>query len=347
MTRLLLTFFTCLLLFQIAGARNWDRKPQESSATNSQQNLTTGQGAELQEAKQLNSTIIKLYNEGRYDEALPLAKRALQIREKILGPDNQLIVGDLINLAELHIAKEKYGSGQELLERVVKIYEAALGPDNPKISDILDRLALTNFARGYSEKTEKLYLRALSIREKSYGEESAEAGKSLARLAEYYLLKGLYKKAEDVYKRLLPIREKKAGPNNEALIETLERYACLLRKAKRQDEASQLEIRASSLAQIDLSNAPSTDSGIVTGKAIELPKPSYPPEAKASRIRGTVTVRVVIDERGRVIRACSISGPPELQRASEAAAYRARFTPTVISGVAVKVTGIVTYNYVL
>jgi TonB family protein len=347
MKRLCLALFIALLLVQITVAQNDNRNSQPSNASTPAQSFTSQQLAELEESKQLTASVIKLYNEGKYDEALPPAKRALEIREKILGADNQLIVGDLINLAELNIAKEKYGTAQELLERGVKIYEKALGVDSPRIADMLDRLALVNYARSYPEKTEKLYLRSLAIREKVYGTDSAEAGKSLARLAEYYLLKGTYKKAEEVYERLLPIREKKTGVNNEALVETLERYACLMRKEKRADEAERMEIRASRLLRIDLSNAKPDDVGVINGRALDLPKPTYPPEAKAARITGTVVVRLMIDERGRVIRACSISGPPELQAASERAAYRARFTPTVISGVPVKITGIVTYNYKL
>jgi protein TonB len=85
---------------------------------------------------------------------------------------------------------------------------------------------------------------------------------------------------------------------------------------------------------------------VINGKAISIPKPPYPDEARASRVSGTVTVRVVIDETGKVIRACAVQGPSLLMRNSEAAAYNARFTPTKLSGQPVKVTGLITYNFV-
>src|SRR6476620_5712279 len=86
--------------------------------------------------------------------------------------------------------------------------------------------------------------------------------------------------------------------------------------------------------------------GVLNGKAISLPKPSYPPIAKAAHASGTVTVQVTIDENGNVISAHAVSGHPLLQAVAVAAAREARFSPTKLSGQPVKVTGVITYNFV-
>jgi periplasmic protein TonB len=86
--------------------------------------------------------------------------------------------------------------------------------------------------------------------------------------------------------------------------------------------------------------------GVLNGKAISLPKPPYPPIARAARAAGTVTVQVTIDESGRVISARAVSGHPLLQQAAVQAAHGARFSPTQLSGQPVKVTGVITYNFV-
>jgi protein TonB len=88
-------------------------------------------------------------------------------------------------------------------------------------------------------------------------------------------------------------------------------------------------------------------STIISSKAIEKPAPPYPPIAKSAGIQGTVAVQVVIDEQGRVISAKAASGHPLLLNAAVQAAYRARFTPTVLGGQPVKVTGSIAYNFVL
>jgi periplasmic protein TonB len=88
-------------------------------------------------------------------------------------------------------------------------------------------------------------------------------------------------------------------------------------------------------------------SGVLAGKAISKPAPAYPTIAKTAHIQGPVSVQVLIDEQGRVISAKATSGPALLQNAAAQAAYQARFTPTLLSGQPVKVTGVITYNFVL
>lgn len=88
-------------------------------------------------------------------------------------------------------------------------------------------------------------------------------------------------------------------------------------------------------------------SEIIAGKAAHKPAPPYPNLAKQLGIEGTVAVQIVIDEEGRVISARPTSGHPLLQDAAVKAAYRARFTPTRLNGQAVKVSGVITYNFLL
>ena len=87
--------------------------------------------------------------------------------------------------------------------------------------------------------------------------------------------------------------------------------------------------------------------GVLNGKAISKPQPAYPPIAKAARASGTVVVQVLVDEQGRVVSANAVSGHPLLQQSAVAAARQARFSPTLLSGQPVKVTGVITYNFVL
>jgi periplasmic protein TonB len=87
--------------------------------------------------------------------------------------------------------------------------------------------------------------------------------------------------------------------------------------------------------------------GVLNGKAISKPQPAYPPIAKAARASGTVTVQILVDESGRVVSATAVSGHPLLQAAAVAAARQARFSPTLLSGQPVKVSGVITYNFVL
>jgi TonB family protein len=87
--------------------------------------------------------------------------------------------------------------------------------------------------------------------------------------------------------------------------------------------------------------------GLLNFKAVRKPFPLYPPAAKAARVGGTVVVQVEVDENGGVAKAEAVSGPSMLHEAAVDAAREAQFSPTRLSGQPVRVTGLVTYNFVL
>jgi TonB family protein len=90
---------------------------------------------------------------------------------------------------------------------------------------------------------------------------------------------------------------------------------------------------------------PTQTLGVINGRATDLPKPAYPAAALAINAQGKVDVQVLIDENGRVISAKAVNGHPMLRGAAENAARNAKFTPTLLSHVAVKVTGVIVYNF--
>ena len=85
---------------------------------------------------------------------------------------------------------------------------------------------------------------------------------------------------------------------------------------------------------------------VLCGKAISLPKPSYPEEAKAKGVSGVVRISVVTDETGYVIWAKALEGHPLLQEASIKAACQSRYSPEKISNRPIKSNRIITYNFV-
>lgn len=86
--------------------------------------------------------------------------------------------------------------------------------------------------------------------------------------------------------------------------------------------------------------------GVLNGKAANLPKPPYPPAARAINADGQVTVEVVILEDGSIFSAAAISGHPLLRPAARQAACDARFSQTLLDGKPFKVSGVITYNFV-
>jgi TonB family protein len=95
----------------------------------------------------------------------------------------------------------------------------------------------------------------------------------------------------------------------------------------------------------DSTGAKPIEAGNLNSKATSLPKPVVSEEAKRVKAIGRVTVRIVIDENGKVISAQAIDGPTALREACEAAARQATFEPTVKDGITLKVTGVLTYDF--
>ena len=90
---------------------------------------------------------------------------------------------------------------------------------------------------------------------------------------------------------------------------------------------------------------PPIEGGILNSKAIQLPAPKYPDGAKKVHAFGQVQVQVVVDETGKVISAEALFGPESLRQAAVDAARLALFKPTIVNGVAAKVSGILTYEF--
>ena len=87
--------------------------------------------------------------------------------------------------------------------------------------------------------------------------------------------------------------------------------------------------------------------GVLQGSAVSKEVPRYPEMAKRSGVQGPVQVLITIDETGQVVEATVINGNPLLRSAALEAARRWRFSPTLLSRVAVRVQGVLTFDFKL
>ena len=85
--------------------------------------------------------------------------------------------------------------------------------------------------------------------------------------------------------------------------------------------------------------------GALNAKATSLPKPEVTEEMKRLKAKGKITVRVIVDENGKVVSAQALNGIHVLREAAETAARQATFEPTVKDGITLRVTGTLTYDF--
>lgn len=346
-----------LLLAASVCAQTEDEKAA-SEAGQSQAKATAAQTPEIQETVRMSETVTRLFSEKSYDQALELAKRVLEIREKALAPDDKLVIEALSNLAEIYIAKNMYKEAEPVFQKLLAYYDKPDMAEPQKTAKVFERLAFFSYRKKKYDEAETRLLRAFEIYEKAPGSNWKQLASLKLQLAEVYNEKGDYNKAEAAYLRAIELSEmvkeprdaKKETPGNSAY----ERYICFIYQTKPVAEARRIEhsFTEKRIAEMQSKTEKTSDGsvvrgGVLNGRATSMPPPNYPSAASSKGVQGVVRVYITINERGEVTEAKAICGPALLREAAEQAARRARFTPTLLSGSPVKVTGVINYNFEL
>jgi TonB family protein len=301
---------------------------------------------ELKEADDLSASVVKLFNEKDFDKALPLAKRALEIRQRLLPRTDQRIAASLSNLASLYSAKGNYDAARETVQQLIQVQEERSGPDDVSLSRTLDRLALLYLRDGDNGKAEETYKRAIALKEKGLKPEDPQLGQSLEGLATVYRARKDFDRGAPLYKRALTIYGQASGVKSPAFQEASLGFACLAYESGKYDEVKDLNEIWKRFSPADaLIEVP--EANFLNKKAVKLPAPSYPANARAQRISGTVVMKISIDEKGDVIDIRDMcQGPPFITSAAISAARGARFEPAMVNGRAVKAEGVLVYRFV-
>lgn len=87
-------------------------------------------------------------------------------------------------------------------------------------------------------------------------------------------------------------------------------------------------------------------AGIISGKFTQLIQPTYPEDLKKAKVKESVNVIVLVGENGNVIKAKAVCAKNSaLAMAAEQAALASKFSLTLKSGKAIKVKGVIVYNF--
>lgn len=318
---------------------------------------------ELAEATRLSAEIVKLYSEGKYAEAVPPARRVLEIREKALGPEHRQTISALNNLAALLREKGSPDEAEKLWLRALPVVEREPQKYDILVADTFNQLAIVRFKKGDKAAAESYLQRGLTLMEKQAGPQHASLLPFLYNSFEFYMTRKEYERAASFLERALDIQTKQPPREDPTTARRLRNYYCPLAALRYDELASKLfrarvrvedperaleeERRWVSLNDRETAGRPVRMGSVLNGKALSKPQPEYPEAAKRQGLSGTVVVEIEVDEAGKVTKAQSICGHEILMRASETAARGARFTPTLVSGRPVKVRGVITYNFVI
>jgi len=182
--------------------------------------------------------------QGKFAEAEPLYKRALAIIEKAKGPQEAQAGMLLSSLGELYRDQGKLDEADRACRRALAIREKACGPCSYFTTQTLHVLGTICAAQGKLADAEAAHRRALDGRKKSLGWNRPVMMESMAYVADACKAQGKFGEAETLYKQALAMAEVGMEPGPAILATVCEKYADLLRKAKRDDEAAKLEQQA-------------------------------------------------------------------------------------------------------
>src|SRR6266542_4128941 len=198
----------------------------------------------LHDARKQFEEAVELQSAGKYDEALRLAERVLEIRERLLGAEHRDVPAAIDSVANIYVDRGEYVKAEPLYRRALDIREEALGKDHLDTAQSLTNLAALYYYQGKYAEAEPLFRRSLDICEKELGKDHPDTAANLNNLAFFYDSQGKYVEAEPLRKRALDIKEKTLGKDHPETAQSLNNLATLYYYQAKYVEAEPLYKRA-------------------------------------------------------------------------------------------------------
>jgi tetratricopeptide (TPR) repeat protein len=264
---------------------------------------------EKENLKQLNQKVHVLYRSQKFDDALKLARQAVDLSLRIYGTEQPETAETYRNLGVMHQETNKYKQSTENLQKAVNIYRKMSDSKYEELVLVYQILACSQFLDNKKEESEVNYFKAIEAAENRFGKESKESFLATLNLANIYAGFKDFEKANEFYLKSYALAKKKFGRESNELEQVEDSRSCLVsaQRTNRESEKAFIEARKKIIGEND-----EQGSRIINGKAKSLPLTPYPFEAKSRRISGMVSVRVKIDRQGNVIEARNIRGHPLL-----------------------------------
>jgi tetratricopeptide (TPR) repeat protein/predicted Ser/Thr protein kinase len=152
--------------------------------------------------------------DGRYDDAVALGRRALEIRERILPANHPDIASSLNALGVAAMEGGDLASALGYHRRALSIRQAAFGPTHPLVASSQGNLAIVLWEKGDLEGAIDAYRGSLAIQIDAYGPEDRVVAWSLENFALALSDHGDYARALEAAQRAIDIVTKIVGPDS-------------------------------------------------------------------------------------------------------------------------------------
>ncbi|EDO03050.1 hypothetical protein SS1G_05528 [Sclerotinia sclerotiorum 1980 UF-70] len=183
-------------------------------------------------------------DQGKLAEAEKMYLRALEGKEKALGPDHTSTLDTVNNLGNLYSDQGKLAEAEKMYLRALEGKEKALGPDHTSTLDTVHNLGHLYSDQGKLAEAEMMYLRALEGKEKALGPDHTSTLSTVHNLGNLYSHQGKLAEAEKMYLRALEGKEKALGPDHTSTLSTVHNLGHLYSHQGKLAEAEKMYLRA-------------------------------------------------------------------------------------------------------
>ena len=191
-------------------------------------------------ATSLNNLAMLLQARGKYAEAEPLLRDALQMRQRLFKGDYPDVANSLNNLAGLLHARGKYTEANPLFRAALQMRQRLFKGAHPDVAQSLNNLALLLGTWGKYAEAESLYRDALKMKQRLFKGDHPDVALSLSNLAVLLQARGKYAEAETLLRDALQMRQRLFKGDHPDVAQSLNNLASLLRTRGKYTEAESL-----------------------------------------------------------------------------------------------------------
>jgi tetratricopeptide (TPR) repeat protein len=188
--------------------------PQAESTLKQGLTAIAGKKEERREAALADQLGLTLLAKGDLDGALKHAQEALEIAEKVYGPDDPFVAICANNIGQILQAKGDLDGALLYTQRALQIDEKVYGADYPTVAIISNNIGVILRSKGDLDGALNYAQRALQIDEKAYGPDHPNVATIANNISVILLAEGDLDGALMYAKRALQIDEKAYGPEH-------------------------------------------------------------------------------------------------------------------------------------
>jgi CHAT domain-containing protein len=190
--------------------------------------LTVAERDQLREGTALLQRWVQLYQAGKFQEALPLARQVAAIHRKVVGEDDTETAGMYTFVAINLDALGQYAEAEPLFRQALAVYRKVQGDEHPNTPTSYNNLANNLDGQGKHAEAEPLLRRALALRRRVQGDEHRDSATCYNNLAANLYDQGKYAEAEVLVRRTLALRRKLLGEEDPDTAQSYENVAATL-----------------------------------------------------------------------------------------------------------------------